>query len=88
MLGAIGTRLLAISLEQGEDETAVLRQLAARSARAKYPWRDRFDVLSKNLLGATPVVFLFDNFEDNLTDGALCRRTGGAAGPLAAGAAA
>ena len=71
VLGVIGARLFAISLEQGEDEMGRLRRLAGVLREPKYPWRDRFDILSQSLLAVTPIVLLFDNFEDNLTDGAI-----------------
>ena len=70
ILGAIGARLFSISLAQGEDEKAPLRQLAGVLREPKYPWRDRFEFLAQNLLAQVPVAFLFDNFEDNLQDGA------------------
>jgi hypothetical protein len=37
----------------------------------KLAWRDRFDFLAQNLLASTRVAFFFDNFEDNLKEGAL-----------------
>ena len=70
ILGAIGARLFSISLAQGEDEKAPLRQLSGVLREPKYPWRDRFEFLAQNLLAQMPVTFLFDNFEDNLMDGA------------------
>ena len=70
ILGAIGARLFSISLAQGEDEKAPLRQLAGVLREPKHPWRDRFEFLAQNLLTHVPVAFLFDNFEDNLKDGA------------------
>jgi hypothetical protein len=71
VLGAIGMRLLTLSRAKKEDENGPLRQLARDLRESRYPWRDRFDFLSQELLNSTKVLFLFDNFEDNLTDGAV-----------------
>ena len=37
----------------------------------KQSWRMRFELLAQQLFAQIPVAFLFDNFEDNLTDGAV-----------------
>jgi tetratricopeptide (TPR) repeat protein len=70
VLGAIGLRLLSIVLSEGADERDPRRQLANVLREPKYPWRDRFEFLAQNLLNSTRVAFFFDNFEDNLKDGA------------------
>jgi hypothetical protein len=70
VLGAIGMRLLSIALAESDDEADPLRRLAGVLREPKYPWRDRFDFLVQNLLNSTRVVFFFDNFEDNLKEGA------------------
>jgi hypothetical protein len=70
VLGSIGMRLLSIALSDGANEKHSLRQLAGVLREPKYPWRDRFDFLEQNLLHSTRVAFFFDNFEDNLKEGA------------------
>lgn len=70
VLGAIATRLLTVCLARGSDERHPWRRLASFLRELKVPWRDRFDVLAQNLLSAERLAFLFDNFEDNLHDGA------------------
>jgi hypothetical protein len=71
VLGAIGKRLFEIGLDQGENETGSLRRIAGVLRDPQHSWRDRFDFLSNSLLSRVPVAFLFDNFEDNLTSGAV-----------------
>jgi len=70
VLGAIGLRLLSNALSESADERDPRRQLAGILREPKYPWRDRFEFLAQNLLNSTRVAFFFDNFEDNLKDGA------------------
>jgi tetratricopeptide (TPR) repeat protein len=70
VLGAIATRLLTACLAWGHEERHPWRQLASFLRELRVPWRERFEVLAQNLLSATPLAFLFDNFEDNLHDGA------------------
>jgi hypothetical protein len=76
VLGTIATRLLSLCLAQGATERHPWRHLAGFLNEPKIPWRDRFEVLAQNLLSATPLAFLFDNFEDNLTDDALPEHLG------------
>jgi tetratricopeptide (TPR) repeat protein len=71
VLAAIGMRLLSIVLSQGADERDPRRQLAAVLREPKHSWRDRFEFLAQNFLNSTRVAFFFDNFEDNLKEGAL-----------------
>jgi anion-transporting ArsA/GET3 family ATPase len=55
VLSAIGKRLLEISLAHGENETGSLRRLAAILRDPQHSWRDRFDILSQNLLNRVQV---------------------------------
>jgi tetratricopeptide (TPR) repeat protein len=71
VFGAIGTRLLTLCLELGGDEKHPLRQLAGALGEPKIPWRARFEALAQMVLANIPLVFLFDNFEDNLQGDAL-----------------
>ena len=70
VLSQIANGLFSISLAQGGNEHHPLRQLATIVAEPKHPWRMRFELLAQNLLARAPLAFLFDNFEDNLHDGA------------------
>jgi tetratricopeptide (TPR) repeat protein len=70
VLGAIGIRLLSIALAESDDEAHPLRRLAGVLREPKYPWRERFEILAQNFLNSTRVAFFFDNFEDNLKEGA------------------
>ena len=67
---AIATRLQSLAFSEGLAETHSWRQLALVLREPKYPWRDRFEFLAQALLNTTRIALLFDNFEDNLTDGA------------------
>ena len=69
VLETIGKRLFSRALERGWNEQHPLRQLAGVVRDARHLWRDRFEYLATLLLTREPMVFLFDNFEDNLRDG-------------------
>jgi tetratricopeptide (TPR) repeat protein len=62
----VGGRLFDHCLAQGHDERHPLRQVSVLLREPKILWRERLDHLSRHVLGAIPLVFLFDNFEDNL----------------------
>jgi len=70
ILGAIGARLFAIARSESDDEGHPWRRLARDLREPKDPWRDRFELLLQALLNSRRVAFFFDNFEDNLKDGA------------------
>lgn len=71
VLETIGKRLLALCLEHRLDERHPLRQLSVAAREPSQPWRDRFELVASIWLAHMPVAFLFDNFEDNLLDGAM-----------------
>jgi tetratricopeptide (TPR) repeat protein len=45
------------------------RDLAVELQRPDRDWEERFDLLSRQLLGEAPLLLLLDNFEDNLAGG-------------------
>jgi tetratricopeptide (TPR) repeat protein len=45
------------------------RDLAVELQRPDRDWEERFDLLSRQLLGEVPLLLLLDNFEDNLAGG-------------------
>jgi hypothetical protein len=66
MLAEVGRRLFDFCLAHEHDERHPLRQVSILLREPKAPWRERLDLLSQHVLGTVPLVFLFDNFEDNL----------------------
>jgi len=69
LLAAVGKRIFSLCLERGWDEKHPWRQLSTLLQQPDMDWRDRFDLLSQHILGTLDLVFLLDNFEDNLKDG-------------------
>ena len=66
VLSEIGARLLDHTLDERLDERHPLRRAAVGLSEAKLDWEQRFDLLDRHVLGRVPLVFLLDNFEDNL----------------------
>ena len=71
LLDEIGKCYLAAFQREGLSEADPRRQLAAFLRRPDKDWDERFDLLSRNFLGAWPLILLLDNFEDNLVEGGL-----------------
>jgi hypothetical protein len=69
LLAEIGASYLTVF--QGLSEADPRRQLAVALGRPEVDWEERFELLSRNLLGSWPLIVLLDNFEDNLVDGGL-----------------
>jgi tetratricopeptide (TPR) repeat protein len=71
LLAEVGRCYLASFQQEGTVEADPRRQLAVFLGQPDRDWEERFDLLSRNLLGDRPVILLLDNFEDNLVDGGL-----------------
>ncbi len=67
VLEEVGKELLNAAQASGLREDHPLRQIAPPLRRPDKEWLERFDLLAGTVLGATPLVLLLDNFEDNLT---------------------
>ncbi len=71
LLAEVGHCYLAAFQREGMNEGDPRRQLAVALGRPDLDWEQRFELLSRILLGDRPLVVLLDNFEDNLADGGL-----------------
>jgi tetratricopeptide (TPR) repeat protein len=68
ILDQIGRRLFDLCLSQGWDERHPLRQLSTIVREPRMAWDERLDLLGQHVFSQLPIVFLLDNFEDNLDD--------------------
>jgi tetratricopeptide (TPR) repeat protein len=68
VLGEIGQRLFELCLAAGRDERDPLRQIANYAREPKETWQNRLNLLIRQVFANLPLVFLLDNFEDNLDD--------------------
>jgi tetratricopeptide (TPR) repeat protein len=66
ILGEIGQRLFELCLAEGRDERDPLRQIANYAREPKESWENRLNMLIRQVFANLPLIFLFDNFEDNL----------------------
>lgn len=67
VLAEIGRCVRAAAREGRSGERR--RDLAVELQRPDRDWEERFDLLSRQLLGEVPLLLLLDNFEDNLAAG-------------------
>jgi hypothetical protein len=68
ILGELGQRLFELSIAAGRDERDPLRQIANYAREPKESWQNRLSLLVRQVFANLPLVFLLDNFEDNLDD--------------------
>jgi tetratricopeptide (TPR) repeat protein len=65
LLAEAGRTYLAAFQSEGMPENDPRRQLAVALSRPDVDWEERFDLLSRILLGDRKLIVLLDNFEDN-----------------------
>lgn len=66
VLGAIGKRLWSAAMGAGVDEDHPLRRIGVALQQQKIPWEQRLGLLTQEVFPRRRLVFLLDNFEDNL----------------------
>jgi len=68
LLAEVGKTYLAAFQSEGMKENDSRRQLAVALDRPDLDWEERFEHLSRHLLGERKLIVLLDNFEDNQGD--------------------
>jgi tetratricopeptide (TPR) repeat protein len=73
LLAEAGHTYLAAFQSEGMPENDPRRELAVALGRPDVDWEERFELLSRKLLGDCNLILLLDNFEDNQGDDHVVR---------------